>query len=88
MVTGFSKAVLSILKGNMGYNVFTVEADKEFQRKLEIACHIFWYMVETEVEPADYVDFNLMEKIANGEDSKIHFGEEVPTESWIQRTKH
>ena len=45
MVTGFSKAVLSVLKGNMGYNVFTVEADKEFQRKLEIACHIFWYMV-------------------------------------------
>ena len=88
MVTGFSKAVLSILKGNMGYNVFTVEADKEFQRKLEIACHIFWYMVETEVEPADYVDFNLMEKIANGEDSKVHFGEEVPTESWIQGTKH
>jgi len=85
MCTGFSKAVLSVLKGNMGYNIFTIEADKLFQRKLEIACHLFWFHVMNNIEPPEYVDFDIMGRIENESDIEKHFGEEISTDSWIQR---
>lgn len=85
MVTGFSKTVLSVLRGNMGYNIYHVEADKKFQQKLEVACHLFWFHVINNIEPPEYVDFNLMERIKNEDDIALHFGEEISADGWIQR---
>jgi len=85
MVTGFSKAVLSVLRGNLGYNIFTIERDKPFQRKLEIACHLFWFHVMNNIEPPEYIDFDLMEKINNEDDIERHFGTEISSDSWLQR---
>ena len=84
MVTGFSKAVLSVLRGTMAYNIYHVEADKKFQQKLEIACHIFWFYVVNDIEPPEFVDFTLMERIKNEDDISILFGEEVPFNTWLQ----
>ncbi len=84
MVTGFSKAVLSVLRGNLGYNIFTIERDKPFQRKLEIACHLFWFHVMNNIEPPEYIDFDLMEKINNEDDIERHFGTEISSDSWLQ----
>ncbi len=84
MVTGFSKAVLSVLRGTMAYNIYHVEADKKFQQKLEIACHIFWFYVVNDIEPAEFVDFTLMERIKNEDDISLIFGEEIPFDSWLQ----
>ena len=84
MVTGFSKAVLSVLRGTMAYNIYHVEADKKFQQKLEIACHIFWFYVVNDIEPAEFVDFTLMERIKNEDDISIFFGEEIPFDTWLQ----
>jgi len=84
MVTGFSKAVLSVLRGNLGYNIFTIEKDKPFQRKLEIACHLFWFHVMNNIEPPEYIDFDLMEKINNEDDIERHFGTEISSDSWLQ----
>ena len=84
MVTGFSKAVLSVLRGNLGYNIFTIERDKPFQRKLEIACHLFWFHVMNNIEPPEYIDFDLMEKINNEDDIERHFGTEISSDGWLQ----
>mgnify|MGYP003113393836 FL=1 len=84
MVTGFSKAVLSVLRGTMAYNIYHVEADKKFQQKLEIACHIFWFYVVNDIEPAEFVDFTLMERIKNEDDISLIFGEEIPFDTWLQ----
>lgn len=84
MVTGFSKAVLSVLRGNLGYNIFTIERDKPFQRKLEIACHLFWFHVMNNITPPEYIDFDLMGKIKNEHDIALHFGEEISTDSWLE----
>ena len=84
MVTGFSKAVLSVLRGNLGYNIFTIERDKPFQRKLEIACHLFWFHVINNIEPPEYIDFDLMEKINNEDDIERHFGTEISSDGWLQ----
>ena len=84
MVTGFSKAVLSMLRGNLGYNIFTIERDKPFQRKLEIACHLFWFHVMNNIEPPEYIDFDLMEKINNEDDIERHFGTEISSDGWLQ----
>ncbi len=84
MVTGFSKAVLSVLRGNLGYNIFTIEKDKPFQRKLEIACHLFWFHVMNNIEPPEYIDFDLMEKINNEDDIERHFGTEISSDGWLQ----
>jgi len=84
MVTGFSKAVLSVLRGNLGYNIFTIERDKPFQKKLEIACHLFWFHVMNNIEPPEYIDFDLMEKINNEDDIERHFGTEISSDGWLQ----
>jgi len=84
MVTGFSKAVLSVLRGNLSYNIFTIEKDKPFQRKLEIACHLFWFHVMNNIEPPEYIDFDLMEKINNEDDIERHFGTEISSDGWLQ----
>ena len=84
MVTGFSKAVLSVLRGNLGYNVFTIEKDKPFQKKLEIACHLFWFHVINNINPPEYIDFDLMGRINNEQDIENHFGEEISSHSWLQ----
>ena len=84
MVTGFSKAVLSVLRGNLGYNVFTIEKDKPFQKKLEIACHLFWFHVMNNIQPPEYIDFDLMGRINNEQDIENHFGEEISSDSWLQ----
>tara|TARA_R110002012_G_scaffold152963_1_gene312914 strand:+ start:160 stop:810 length:651 start_codon:yes stop_codon:yes gene_type:complete len=84
MVTGFSKAVLSVLRGNLGYNVFTIEKDKPFQKKLEIACHLFWFHVMNKIQPPEYIDFDLMGRINNEQDIENHFGEEISSDSWLQ----
>jgi len=84
MVTGFSKAVLSVLRGNLGYNVFTIEKDKPFQKKLEIACHLFWFHVMNKIQPPEYIDFDLMGRINNEQDIENHFGEEISSDGWLQ----
>ena len=84
MVTGFSKAVLSVLRGNLGYNVFTIEKDKPFQKKLEIACHLFWFHVMNNIQPPEYIDFDLMGRINNEQDIENHFGEEISSDAWLQ----
>ena len=84
MVTGFSKAVLSVLYGNSNYKVYTIERDKPFQQKLEIACHLFWFHVMNDITPPEYVDFDLMGKIKNEHDIALHFGEEISSDSWLQ----
>ena len=84
MVTGFSKAVLSVLRGNLGYNVFTIEKDKPFQKKLEIACHLFWFHVMNKIQPPEYIDFDLMGRINNEQDIENHFGEKISSDGWLQ----
>jgi len=88
MVTGFRKAILSVLHGNAKHSIFEIEADKEYQSSLQTACHIFWFMVQNKIEPPDYVDFDTMKGIENEQDVIKQFGEEVSIGSWIQRTVH
>ena len=86
MVTGFKKSVLSVLRGTMAYNIYQVDADEQFQQKLEIACHLFWYHVMNNIEPPEFIDFELMGRIKNENDIALHFGEEISLDSWLQRT--
>jgi hypothetical protein len=63
---------------------YTIERDKPFLQKLEIACHLFWFHVMNDITPPEYVDFDLMGKIKNEHDIALHFGEEISTDSWLE----
>ena len=58
MVTKYPKVYVSMLFGNMKYEVMEVTEDKEFQDQLENAEILFWHFVEKKKAPPDYIAFD------------------------------
>jgi predicted phage-related endonuclease len=85
LVTGYKKAYLSVLIGNLQHKIYQVDADLEFIHKLLYAISHLWAYVQSDVQPPDYVDFesftNKKEKI-NGISEAIA----ISLPSWLQET--
>ena len=88
MVTGFKKAILSVIFGNMKYKKWEIDKDEAFIQKLMKAETLFWYHVTNDIVPPDYMDFNTMEGINDFKDIIETFGIEISDESGLQGTFH
>ena len=85
-VTGFKKSILSVLYGTMRYKIYEVNFDEKFSETLLKACALFWYHVENNIVPPDFMDFKTIEGINNAEDVVKTFGIEISDVAGIQRT--
>ena len=76
MVTKEKKAFLSVIYGNMKYDITEVEANEEFQNKLLAAEILFWYYVENKKAPPDLVSWSTFKDLGkritqNGSNKKL-----------------
>jgi len=62
LVTGYKKAYLSVLIGNLQHKIYCVEADIDFIHRLLYAITHLWAYVQSDVQPPDYVDFDSFTK--------------------------
>ena len=57
MVTGFKKAILSVIFGNMKYKKWEVEKDEKFIETLLKTETLFWYHVENKIVHRENMEF-------------------------------
>ena len=88
MVTGFKKAILSVIFGNMKYKKWEVEKDEKFIETLLKTETLFWYHVENNIVPPDYMEFKTMENVNDFKDIIQTFGFEVSDVAGLQGTFH
>ena len=61
MVADMKQAWLSVIFGNLKYKAYHIQQDKEFQTRLLKAEKLFWEHMLSDNEPADYVDFDIIQ---------------------------
>ena len=88
LVTGFKTAMLSVIYGNSKHHVFKVDRDEKYINNLYKACQLFWFMVENQIEPPEYVDITLMENCHDQDDIIKLFGKEISFDTRLQGTIH
>ena len=70
----------------MRYKIYEVDYDEKFMGILLKACSLFWYHVENNIVPPDFMDFKTIEGINNAEDVIKTFGIEISDVAGLQRT--
>ena len=85
-VTGFRKAILSVLFGTMRYKIYEVDYDKKFVETLLKVHTLFWYHIINDIVPPDFMDFKTVEGINDAEDVIKTFGIEISDVAGLQRT--
>ena len=64
------RAFLSVIFGNLKYEVMEVEADENFQRKLIAAEVLFWHYVKTKQAPPEMITWETFKPIGQKLDGK------------------
>ena len=58
MVTGYPKVYVSVIFGNMKYEIMEVTEDSDFQEQLLNAEILFWHFVQKKKAPPEYIGFD------------------------------
>lgn len=58
MVTGYPKVYVSVIFGNMKYEIIEVTEDSDFQEQLLNAEILFWHFVQKKKAPPEYIGFD------------------------------
>jgi predicted phage-related endonuclease len=69
MVTGYPKVYVSVIFGNMKYEIMEVTEDSDFQEQLLNAEILFWHFVQKKKAPPEYIGFDNFnsKEFSNGE---------------------